>query len=725
MVFIQGPNTNHFRFRDEDMTPFALSFAPPGKRGAPFLRNHDTRDIGSRDGTILESAYDPETGHMQQQIRLTTPRGIQDFANGIIDRFSIGWYFEDITCSICNSSWLDSSCHHWPGRTYKQKDTTSVCELIFEHPTGKETSAVNAPAVPGTHVLMAQLSSLKDSHALLHPVDHSEPSSDDSTPTSPTTPEMSLQDSEETTIMDENVQADVSVATAPPEGIVITSGNSLNVTVPAPAPAPAPVAQPALTQAPPAPVAPAPVVPDFAPYLEVLAQTTLETKLAASPLTDAGKQAVRQAAGKTPSVALMDTLIQAQTAQEQAVRSVLEAQFAQQLAALNKPQVTGLGTPVQMVNEVDRLQDTISWVFGAPDAPTPPANLRTLRDAYLWATEDYEWRGSNGYAIRSQLTNGTTTTLPNLIVIALNKVMLGIYQDMSMYRWYESLMNVMPHDGTTNPVEMVYLHGMTSLPSVAEGNPYTETTVVDSRESLTFTKYGMYIGLTLELIRKNDIARMREYPRRLMQAAIRTRSEKAAALFTVNAGVGPTLSDSYAWFHSNHGNLGSTALGETSWETCRQAIYKQTDPGSGKRLGFWPKNLLIPVDLYKTALELFGYGEGDVGVATDTGSRYTGQKVNVFASNRPGDPRPAIITVPEWTDTNNWAAMVDSMFAPVLQICYANWMNGGTHPTPEIFTSNDDTQGMPFTNDTIPIKIRDWYGMAPATYLGVYKANVT
>lgn len=153
VVFRDGPNANYYRFRKEDLAVFARSFA-----GLPFLRNHDTRDIGSRDGTVRLSQLDGK--EFVQSIAITTQRGMQSLAEEQIDRFSIGWYYSGVTCSICG---IDlRQCPHWPGRKYTdgKGKNEKVCEVIFEEPRGKETSAVNAPAVDGTRIL-AQLNALK------------------------------------------------------------------------------------------------------------------------------------------------------------------------------------------------------------------------------------------------------------------------------------------------------------------------------------------------------------------------------------------------------------------------------------------------------------------------------------------------------------------------------------------------------------------------------------
>jgi hypothetical protein len=151
------PNANFFRFRDEDLPAFAESFAE-----APFLRNHDITDVDARAGTIRESWLVPDpTGGTQivQEIDITVPRDIEAVLNEQIDRFSISWFWDGITCTVCGQDWY--SCSHWPGKTYPPPANTpplvggaggGVCELVFESPRGRETSAVNTPAVIGTGI---------------------------------------------------------------------------------------------------------------------------------------------------------------------------------------------------------------------------------------------------------------------------------------------------------------------------------------------------------------------------------------------------------------------------------------------------------------------------------------------------------------------------------------------------------------------------------------------
>lgn len=153
-VFGTGRNRNPYLFKDTDLPGFAASF-----EGQPYLRDHATDDLDARDGTIMDSRLDG--GAFVQDIRITTRRGMTDFIEGKMDRFSIGWFYDDVICTICNSSYFSSTCNHCPGRKYQTPDGEKVCMLLFINPQGRETSAVNSPAVVGTEVIDARLMEFK------------------------------------------------------------------------------------------------------------------------------------------------------------------------------------------------------------------------------------------------------------------------------------------------------------------------------------------------------------------------------------------------------------------------------------------------------------------------------------------------------------------------------------------------------------------------------------
>ena len=111
-VFVaKYPNRNYLRFRDEDLEAFAASF-----KGQPFLRDHNAWELDAWGGIIRDSRL--EGREIVQRIALTVPRDIEAFLNGVIDRFSVSWYWTPPLCSVCGNEWMGRDCAHWPGVKY-------------------------------------------------------------------------------------------------------------------------------------------------------------------------------------------------------------------------------------------------------------------------------------------------------------------------------------------------------------------------------------------------------------------------------------------------------------------------------------------------------------------------------------------------------------------------------------------------------------------------------
>jgi hypothetical protein len=304
----------------------------------------------------------------------------------------------------------------------------------------------------------------------------------------------------------------------------------------------------------------------------------------------------------------------------------------------------------------------------------------------------------------------------------MNKVVIDLYTNLTAYRWYEQIVAVQATDGSLHDMQWLQFGGVANLPTVAEGAAYTELAVTDTKESSSFTKYGGYVGITDKMLRNSQIDRLQAIPRALTMSAIRTRSAAIAAVFSQASGLGPTLAqDSKALFvaDNSHGNYATTALSIAAWAAVRIEAAKQTELGSAKRQFLFPKFLLVPVDLYDTALVMFGYGAGPGGYPATPNN-----DVNPYAQDRPGDPRPVVIPVPEWTDTTDWAWIADPRIAPVICMAYGDNPGGTTHPAPQLFSVTDPSSGLLFTNDTLPIKVRDLWAYGVATYRGVGKRVV-
>ena len=225
-------------------------------------------------------------------------------------------------------------------------------------------------------------------------------------------------------------------------------------------------------------------------------------------------------------------------------------------------------------------------------------------------------------------------------------------------------------------------------------------------ETYTFTKMGNYIGVTMEMIDRDDVAAVRAIPRKLGLAAYRTLSAAVANLFTANAGVGPNLSDGNPLFDAvNHGNLGTTALSAGEWQNVITAMFKQAELSSGRPLGIRPRYMLVPIELEKTALEIF---TSDL---DPDGATWVSNVLKRNASN--------VIVVPDWTDADDWAAAADP--ADLEGVCIGYRFGRA----PELFTAQSETEGAMFTNDELRIKVRFVFAVGIGDYRALYKENVT
>jgi hypothetical protein len=538
---------------------------------------------------------------------------------------------------------------------------------MFVNPKGKETSAVNAPAVEGTGIL-AQLCECKEHYM-----------SSKATIVLPDGRTIEVQPNNHKATADYADDADSGKA---PE----KSAQSAQSVVPSQAEA----------------------------WLALVREQVIDNALAASGLSEPAQNAVRSFIANNPGPTtnltpkLLSSLIEAQREVEARLQEKLTIQGVKPTQTVRNMQ-TGL----------DQLRSGLDWCLGVPGAAAPPPNLRSFRDMYLYITGDYSFQGIFD-PDQAQLATATTSTMAGMAVDSLNKAVMMHFDNMMTYRWFERIVSVLPHDNTTHTVDLIFVDGVANLPTVSEGAAYQEATTSDSRETMAFTKRGQYVGITLEMIRRSDIARMQAIPRELVKASVRARSAAISTFFTQASGTGPTLADDgLVLFHSTHGNLSTTALSATEWAACRRRIWEQNIPGTSKPLALWPKYLLVPIELYDTGLVLFGYGQGAGGYPSTANN-----DVNPYGESRAMDPRPEVVPVPDWTDATDFAYIVDPMIHPVICMAYANAPQGGTHPMPEVFQVTSETQGLMFSNDTLPVKVRDWFASGVATYIGVGKNNV-
>jgi hypothetical protein len=663
-VYTFGTNRNHLTFYEQDLPSLAESFA-----GKPFLRDHNTREIAARDGLIVASALvgaDRDPPSIKQHVKLTTRRGMTDYIEGRIDRFSIAWDYDDIHCSICKSSWF--TCNHVPGRKYKTGANSQevTCDLIFTNPKGKETSAVNAPAVDGTAIL-AQLNSFKEFNM--------------SEPIISTSPPLNLKDLGE--VHPQGAEGVQSTLEKNSQAMAAFLGEQER--------------QSKLQEQ----------IVSSDKLLAEQCKYLLNSALAASRLPEVTQARLRKSfEGKSFEPAALQTAIEDARAEVSALTGGLSVQ--------------GPGRLHGMISSEDQLQAAFDDLLGAPrdadKATLKVPRLSGIREAYFMLTGDYDLHGGFD-PIHAQLA--TTADFTGLVKNALNKVIVGSFEKMGRagYDWWKSIVRT-EHFENLNSITGTLVGTIGSLPSVAEQGEYTELAVGDNPETASFTKYGGYLPLTLEAIDRDETRKLRLYAIELGNAAMRNISEQIAYIFTQSSGAGPTMADGGALFNATavtsatgHANLLTVALAAAQWDVVAKAVYDQpmlikqaaTYYGTGKKQAIEPRFCLIPRALRKTAFDAF-LNAWDV-------------TANVHADNLlKGNVVPLV--VPEWTDATDWAAVCDPDIAPSIILGERFGL------VPEVYIAGRETDPAVFMNDEHRLKVRQFLALCVGDFRPLHKSNV-
>lgn len=372
--------------------------------------------------------------------------------------------------------------------------------------------------------------------------------------------------------------------------------------------------------------------------------------------------------------------------------------------------VRGAGTVSGMVSSEEMLQCAVDDLFGAPRSPglegVRAHKLSGIKELYMRMTGDHHLHGGY-YPERVQLA--TTTTMANLVANVMNKLVVDQWERLGRagYDWWQRLVNV-EHFESLQQVKGILLSEVGLLPTVSEGAAYQELPIDDSGETADWTKYGGYLPLTLELIDRDETRVLAQYPRKLASAALRRISYEVAQVFTANNGVGPTMADGFALFSIQHANLGSEALSASAWENASKAVYNQNmlvaSGETAPKLALEPRYLVVPRSLKQTAR----------GILVPYWDRASG----VHSENLYRLDEEAVVVCPEFSDTNDWAAVAEPALAPAIIVAERFGL------MPEIFVAGGDLSPAMFTNDESRLKVRHFLAVAVVDYRPMYKSNV-
>ena len=454
---------------------------------------------------------------------------------------------------------------------------------------------------------------------------------------------------------------------------------------------------PATDPAPPAPPTPPATLPTVLPQdprmdalRAALSGELLTATLSRSTLPQAGQDMIRrQFEGREFAPADLDKSIED-------FRSILAAQIEPYIVTNN-----GAVRPTVGVGQDARDRIFLAWerAFGLPipDSASDVPRFNGLRDGYIQTTGDTMLQGIENpeHHIVREANEVTTTVIASALSNAMNKALVRDYQGQP--KWWEPIVNESPMTDVKEQ-SRIAMNDFSSLSTVAEFGPYTNLAWGDRTEKYTPSKKGNTVAVTLESIINDDLASISRIPGKLASAAAITINENIAALFTTGSGSGPALdSDSKTVFHADHSNTRTTALSSESIKAASIAMQKQTN-SAGKRIGTMPAFLLVPPDLSF---------EAQVILQSPLLAGSQNNDKNVLM----GILQP--ITVPNWTDPNNWYMLASPGKIESIEV---GFLNGRKEP--EMFIQDQQVNGQVFTNDAITWKIRWFYGYAWLDYRG-------
>jgi hypothetical protein len=369
----------------------------------------------------------------------------------------------------------------------------------------------------------------------------------------------------------------------------------------------------------------------------------------------------------------------------------------------------------------DQLQAATDDLLGSPRdkgaEELKPARLSGIRELYLMLTGDYDLHGGFN---SERVQFATTADFTGLVKNALNKIVVNTWDQLGKagYDWWARVVRT-EHFNSLQTITGTLVGTVGTLPEVSEGAEYTELVIGDSPETASFVKYGGYIPLTLELIDRDESRKLAAYPRELAAAGLRKISALVAAIFTANSGTGPTMADTGALFNATavttaggHANLLTTALAAAAWDAAQLAVYNQPMliknaagyTGTGPKMAINPRFLLVPRALQLAGSKiLYPTLENAANITSENQQR-----------GQPGD----VITVPEWTDITDWAAVCDPLIAPAIYVGERFGI------MPEIFIAGDELSPAVFMNDEHRLKVRHFLACWVNDFRPLHKSNV-
>jgi hypothetical protein len=142
---------------------------------------------------------------------------------------------------------------------------------------------------------------------------------------------------------------------------------------------------------------------------------------------------------------------------------------------------------------------------------------------------------------------------------------------------------------------------------VKENEEYKNKTMPDGLKTAISTQtYGNIIGLSRQSIINDDMGANADMAVRFGQGFKLTLEKAFYDMLALNAGMGPTMSDSNPFFHASRANINATgsALSVAGLDADRVVLKRQKDISNNQYLSLLPKVILVATELGNQARRL-------------------------------------------------------------------------------------------------------------------------
>lgn len=271
-----------------------------------------------------------------------------------------------------------------------------------------------------------------------------------------------------------------------------------------------------------------------------------------------------------------------------------------------------------------------------------------------------EWVNEGGAEVRE---SGSTSDFATYLSTLVYKVFWDRYQRVeSNWRVWSGVMSVSDYKEITS----VSLSGFPRLLKVREGGEFKDAEISEMvGPKIRVEKFGRLFSLTREAIINDDLTRFRDIPASMAEAAATSIAIDIVQNTLENPG---NAYDGTAFFHTNHGNLLTAALSETSLASAVTAMRSQVDP-DGYRINIRPARLIIPVGLEFTAARILNSTQIFIQGAGSTPA-YGQGTFNVVQNIMDYTVEPYL------SDPNDWYVFADpNTTRPAMQVAFLNNMD--------------------------------------------------